>query len=121
MNETTSEIAAFDVRVDELASVADPALPELLADDFIYVHSTSARQDKSEWLAGLEPLAGKRKRVASNVQVDLHGDIAVAMGDLDVVWEDRPTAKNRYVRIYRLVNGRWLVIAQRTVPGYDRK
>jgi len=120
MNETTSEIAALDARIDELASTADAALPALLAEDFIYVHSNGLRQDKKVWLESLEPLAGKRQRVVSNVLVDLHGDIAVAMGDLDIVWDDRPTVKNRYVRVYRQTGDGWLVIAQRTVPGYDR-
>ena len=121
MNETTADIAALDARIDELASEADfSALTPLLADDFIYVHSNGTRQDRQVWMESLVPLAGRRKRVVSNVDVDLHGDVAVAMGDLDVVWNDGRTIKNRYVRVYRRDAGSWRAIAQRTVPGYDR-
>jgi ketosteroid isomerase-like protein len=121
MNETTAEIANLDSRIDELASEADfPGLELLLADDFVYVHSNGNRQDRKEWLESLLPLAGRRRRVVSHVNVDLHGDVAVAMGDLDVVWNDRPTVKNRYVRVYRREAGSWRAIAQRTVPAPDR-
>ena len=80
-----TDLAAFDARIDELASRADVgALKEVLADDFVYMHSTGNRQDRTEWLESLVPLAGKRDRVVSNVEVDLHGNIAVVTGDLDI-------------------------------------
>ena len=116
-----TDLAAFDARIDELASKADvEALEELLADDFVYVHSTGNRQNRAEWLESLLPLAGKRDRVVSNVQVDLHGDIAVVGGDLDIVWKDRQTVTNRYVRVLRKHGDGWRAIAQRTVPAPDR-
>ncbi len=122
MNENTADIAALDTRIDELASKADlSALTLMLADDFIYVHSTGKRQNKTEWMESLPPLADRRRRIASHVEVDLHDDIAISIGDLDIVWDDGRTVKDRYVRIYRRDGDSWRAIQQRTVLAHDRE
>jgi hypothetical protein len=111
----------LDLSIDELASKGEfDALSSRLASDFRYNHSTGLAQDKSEWLEGLRPLVGKRQRVASAVQVEVHGEIAVAMGELDIIWNDGRHNYDRYVRVYRLEDGHWLAIFQRTVPALDR-
>ena len=121
MSESATDIVALDESIDALASEADlPRLAALLADDFVYVHSNGNRQGKVEWLDSLVPLADRRRRVASHVEVDLHGDIAVAIGDLDILWNEGRTVRNRYVRVYRRQAGAWRAIAQRTVPASDR-
>src|SRR5262245_12361404 len=98
----TQALLDIDGRIDALASDGDfEALAELLAVDFRYNHSTGLSQDKAEWIEGLRRLVGQRRRVVSNLQADVHGDIAMVMGDLDVVWGSRPTAYDRYVRVYR--------------------
>jgi hypothetical protein len=114
-------LAHLDVSIDELASKGEfAALSSLLADDFVYSHSTGAVQDKGEWIEGLKPLVGKRDRVANVVGVEFHGDIAVVKGEVDIVWREAPTKYNRYVRIYRLVDGGWRAISQVTTPAPER-
>ncbi len=121
MTETADEIRALDEQIDALASSGDfDALAPLLADDFRYNHSTGKGQSKSEWLEGLQALVGKRDRLVSAIHVELHGDLAVTMGDLDVVWKDGRHAYDRYVRLYRSDGNTWQVISQRTVPAHDR-
>ncbi|MBV9170950.1 MAG: VCBS repeat-containing protein [Chloroflexi bacterium] len=72
-------------------------------------------------MQGLKPLVGRRERIASGIQIELHGDMAVALGNLDIVWTDRRHAYDRYVRIYRQSgDGNWLLVSQRTVPAHDR-
>jgi hypothetical protein len=116
-----TDLSRLDVGVDELASKGEfAALAALLADDFVYSHSTGLVQDKQEWLESLKPLVGKRDRVASGVTVEMHGDVAMVKGDLDVVWVAAPTKYNRYVRIYRLVGGDWRAISQVTTPAPER-
>jgi Domain of unknown function (DUF4440) len=118
MLETLREL---DSRIDELASKGEfDALGSLLAPDFRYNHSTGHSQSKSEWLAGLGPLVGRRDRLASSIEIELHGDLAVAMGDLDIVWMDGRHNYDRYVRVYRVTDGNWLAVSQRTVPAHDR-
>jgi Domain of unknown function (DUF4440) len=114
-------VLAVDARIDALASDGDfDALEELLAQDFRYNHSTGLSQSKTEWIEGLKPLVGRRRRVVSGLQIDPHGDVAVVMGDLDVVWNDGRIALDRYVRVYRLIEREWLAIFQRTLPAPDR-
>jgi len=125
MTDTDTRLEAtlrnLDTSIDRLASTGDfAALGALLAADFRYNHSTGASQNKTEWLEGLKPLVGRRERVASSVAIELHGDVAVAMGDLDIVWADGRHNYDRYVRVYRLTQGNWLVVSQRTVPAHDR-
>ncbi len=116
-----AQLRAVDARIDALASRGDlDALGALLAADFRYTHTNGRSQDKRAWLAGLRPLVGRRERIASAIQIELHGDVAVAMGDLDIIWSDGRHTYDRYVRVYRLMEGTWLAVSQRTVPAPDR-
>ncbi len=118
----TTKLQDLDASIDALASKGEfDTLGALLATDFHYNHSTGHSQDKTEWLEGLKPLVGRRERIASSIEIELHEDIAVAMGNLDVVWTDGRHAYDRYVRIYRQsADGNWLLVSQRTVPAHDR-
>ena len=118
---TVAQLQALDLSIDALASSGDfAALEALLAEDFFYSHSTGLVQDKPTWVESLRPLLGKRQRVPSNVRVELHGDVAVAYADLDIVWAEAPTKYNRYVRVWRREGDGWRAISQRTVPAEDR-
>ena len=116
-----TRLRELDASIDALASEgAFDALGLLLSADFRYNHSTGHSQSKSEWLAGLTPLVGRRDRIASSIEIELHGDLAVAMGDLDITWKDGRHNYDRYVRVYRVTDGEWLAVSQRTVPAHDR-
>jgi len=116
-----AKLREIDASIDALASKGDlDALAALLAPDFRYNHSTGNSQDKTEWLEGLKPLVGRRERIASGIKIELHGDVAIAMGDLDIVWGDGRHNYDRYVRVYRRNGEAWLVISQRTLPARDR-
>jgi ketosteroid isomerase-like protein len=116
-----ARLRRLDSSIDELASNGDfDALAPLLAEDFRYNHSTGLSQSRNEWLDGLKPLVGRRERIVSAVEVELHGDIAVVMGDLDIIWTDGRHNYDRYVRVYRLADGQWRAISQRTLPAHDR-
>jgi hypothetical protein len=122
-NQVASELIALDARIDELASAGNlDALRPLLADDYVYTHSTGHSQDKAEWLDSLVPLGGQRQRVPSSIEAEQHGDIAVTRANLDIVWRDgRPTAYNRYVRVWRRSATGWQVISQATLKAADRE
>jgi len=116
-----AKLRDLDASIDQLASKGDfESLSALLASDFRYNHSTGKSEDKGEWVEGLKRLVGQRDRVTSSIQVDVHGDVAVSMGDLDIVWKDGRRAYDRYVRVYRRADGDWRVFFQRTLPAHDR-
>jgi ketosteroid isomerase-like protein len=121
-DQTSAQLRELDSSIDALATQGHwDKLAALLADDFRYNHSTGLSQSRTEWIDGLKPLVGRRDRVPSSIQIELHGDIAVAMGDVDIVWKDGRHAYDRYVRVYRRGgDGHWRAISQRTLPAHDR-
>ena len=64
---------------------------------------------------------GNKSHIPSNIEAEQHGDIAVTRANLDIVWSDRPTAYNRYVRVWRRGATGWQVISQATLKASDRK
>jgi ketosteroid isomerase-like protein len=112
----------LDVEID--AAVSDQnadTLREILADDYIYTHSNGRSQAKAEYIAGVTERVNPPRRVLTDIQVELHGDVAVTRGNLDIIYsDDRTNLCMRYVRVYRLLNERWRPISHRTVYATDR-
>jgi len=54
------------------------------------------------------------------VQVEVHDDIAVTRGNLDIVYVDAPRKLLRNVRVYRRARDEWRLISSRTVLADDR-
>jgi hypothetical protein len=112
-----------DQAIDTAMSDRDAAtLDSLLADEFIYTHSNGRSQPKPEFVAAILQRSDPPRRVLTDVHVELHGDIAVTRGNLDINYlDDRPDLFMRYVRVYRLFGSHWRAISHRTVYATDRK
>jgi len=125
LDPSTSEQALADrnLAIDDCVTRADAVgLAQYLNDDFRYTHSNGMTQTKQEYVDA----AGRRTdppwRKLSETFIEIHGDVAVTRGNIDVIYEDkRPTLCVRYVRVWRLVGGLWMAISQRTLPATDRK
>jgi ketosteroid isomerase-like protein len=113
----------LDHAIDTAVSDRDAAtLDSLLADDFIYTHSNGRSQPKADFIQAIAQRADPPRRVLSDVHVELHGEVAVTRGDLDIRYsDDRPDLYMRYVRVYRQVGTGWHAISHRTVYATDRK
>jgi ketosteroid isomerase-like protein len=113
----------LDVIVDTAVSERDAdTLKSVLADDFVYTHSNGRSQSKPDFIAAIAGRDQPPRRVLSEIEAELHGDIAVTRGNLDIEYaDDRPNLFMRYVRVYRLSNHHWLPISHRTVYATDRK
>jgi len=111
-----------DQAIDSAMSNRDRAqLEALLADDFIYTHSNGRAQPKPEFIAAILQRSDPPRRLLSDVQVEMHSDIAVTHGDLDIHYHDnRPSLFMRYVRVYRQVRDEWRAISHRTAYATDR-
>jgi hypothetical protein len=111
-----------DQAIDTAMSDRDAAsLDALLADEFIYTHSNGRSQPKPEFVAAILQRSDPPRRVLNDVQVEMHGDIAVSRGNLDIHYSDnRPDLFMRYVRVYRLFGSNWRAISHRTVYATDR-
>jgi len=113
----------LDVIVDTAVSARDAAtLGDVLAEDFVYTHSNGRSQSKPEFIASIAARQQPPRRVLSEIEAELHGDVAVTRGNLDIEYaDDRPNLYMRYVRVYRLSNHHWRPISHRTVYATDRK
>jgi hypothetical protein len=111
-----------DQAIDTAMSDRDAAaLDSLLADEFIYTHSNGRSQPKPEFVAAILQRQDPPQRILSDVHVELHDDIAVTRGDLDIRYSDaRPDLFMRYVRVYRRFGSEWRAISHRTVYATDR-
>ena len=126
MTETPSAVQALsdlDQAIDTAMSERTAAaLESLLADEFVYTHSNGRSQAKPEFVAAIIGRSDPPRRLLSDVHAELHGDIAVTRGNLDIRYLDnRPDLFMRYVRVYRQFGSDWRAISHRTVYATDRK
>jgi ketosteroid isomerase-like protein len=112
----------LDVIIDTAVSERDAAtLGSVLADDFVYTHSNGRSQSRQELIDAIAARDNPPRRVLSDVEAELHGQIAVTRGNLDIQYaDDRANLYMRYVRVYRLSNHHWQAISHRTVHATDR-
>jgi ketosteroid isomerase-like protein len=117
-----STLIALDPRIDTAMAEGDlAALDTLLAPDFIYTHSNNNHQAKAEFIDAIGKRENRPRRDLTDVEAEVHGDVAVTRGNLDVVYYDeRPTLYFRYVRFWRLDEDTWRAISHRTLYAKDR-
>ena len=97
-------------------------LESLLADDFMYTHSNGMTQSKQEFIPPIMARVNPPLRLLSDCVGEVHGDIGVTRGNLDIVYhDDRPRLFMRYVRVYRKIDRQWRPISHRTLYAKDRE
>lgn len=123
MPDAPALLTSLDPRIDSAMAEGDLAtLEALLAPDFIYTHSNNNHQAKAEFIEAIGKRENRPRRDLTEVEAEIHGDIAVTRGNLDVVYYDeRPTLYFRYVRTWRAEGDRWRAISHRTVYAKDRE
>jgi Domain of unknown function (DUF4440) len=120
--ELAAQLIALDPQIDTAMAQQDgQRLDSLLADDFIYTHSNGLSQPKTDFIAAILKRENPPRRDLSEVQAEVHSDITVTRGNLDVVYDDNRRLVFRYVRIWRLVDGAWRAISHRTLYANDRQ
>ena len=121
MPDEAVELAGLDPKMDTAMALQDRAtLEALLADDFIYTHSNGMSQAKGEFIDAIMARESPPRRDLSEIASELHADVGVTRGNLDVVYADGRRLEFRYVRVYRRVDGEWRPISHRTVYANDR-
>jgi len=94
------------------------ALDTVYSADFQFTHGSGQIQTKTEWLAAVEQAKASEvfnNRLLRDQVGELHGDVAILEGWIDV--RANHDYSVRYVRVYQLRAGRWLMISHRTVEG----
>ena len=111
-----AELRALDVAIDDAVSAPDAAtLERLLADDFVYTHAGGKPEGKREFIATVVAREDPPRRVLHDLQVELHGDVAVTRGAIEFIYSDaRPNLFLGYVRVHRLLERGWRAISHRS-------
>ena len=94
------------------------ALDTVYAADFQFTHGTGLIEGKGEWLSTVERAKASelfRSRLVRDQIGELHGDVAILEGWIDVGADTDYSV--HYVRVYQLRDGRWLMVSHRTVEG----
>ena len=122
MPDAANQLHELDPQIDTAMAQGDlAALHALLAPDFIYTHSNNNHQAKADFIEAIGKRENRPRRDLTEVEAEVHDDIAVTRGNLDVVYYDeRPTLHFRYVRIWRAEDGAWRAISHRTLYAKDR-
>jgi ketosteroid isomerase-like protein len=98
------------------------ALENLYADDFVFTHGTGHVDNKASWLKGVQnPEVLFLSRKQDSTKVEMHGDIAIVTGRLDIEREQNEKVSKYgiwYVRVFVRKANRWQVISHRTTKQW---
>lgn len=116
--DAAAEIRELEQRVED-ATVKRHLefLDSVYADDFRFTHADGTVRSKAE---SLKSLTNTRfiSREISSLEVEIHGNVAVAAGRLDIARHAENGERKyslRYVRVYQRRNGKWKMLMQRIV------
>ena len=113
----TSYLVWLNQQIDSYVVSRDvKALDSLYADDFVFSHGSGRVEGKDGWMKTVER-ANYPLRQHDSVKVELHENVAVVKGKMDIkkVNKDKTdTYHLRYIRIYALRNKQWQLISHNT-------
>lgn len=98
------------------------SLEKLYADDFVFTHGTGLVDSKASWLKNIQnPEVLFLARKQDSTKVEMHGDVAIVIGRLDIEREqNKHTSKYGiwYVRVFARKDSRWQLISHRTTKEW---
>ena len=88
----TSDTAVLATNIKTDASVVEEniqLMKEIYADDFVFTHGGGSRVDsKTSWISVIQnPDLRFISRTHDSTKVEMHGDVAIVIGRLDIVLE----------------------------------
>lgn len=99
-------------------------LNSLYADDFVFTHGTGTVDNKTSWVNAVEQSNMQFiSRTHDSTHVELHPDMAIISGRLDIVRKDgdkiEPVRYSiKYVRVFGMRKKTWQLVSHRTVKEW---
>lgn len=123
----TAELIGVDRQWQEAVVRGDAEFIEKrTASSFMFTHGGGTRSDtKADWLRTTRQVPRRfLERKASNQSVEVHGDVALVVGRLDVRVSGGPDSGPscyalEYVHLYARENGQWMFLSHRTMQGLE--
>lgn len=120
-----AEVAELDQRWQDAVVRGDANLIQAkTTEGFVFTHGGGRSDTKSDWvrIAKRVPQPFLERRV-SNQSVELHGDVALVFGRLDVRSQSSQSVPNcyalNYVHLYVRQGGQWMFASHRTTQGVE--
>jgi hypothetical protein len=111
-------IRALEQRAEEATASGDTAFLEtVFASDFTYARTTGEVENKAQWLQHVARRPFISRKIVT-MDIEIHGDVAVVHGQLDVaVHDDHGGHANlvKYLRVYEQRNGQWQMLTHRSL------
>ena len=116
-----TSVLATNIQID--ASVVEKniqLMKEIYAEDFVFTHGGGIRIDsKASWITLIQnPDLRFISRTLDSTKVEMHGDVAIVTGRLDIVreWKQQNSKYHLwYVRVFvRKTNG-WQLVSHQTI------
>lgn len=124
MSDTTAKVLEADrARIRAMLQRDADALAPLLADDLIYIHASSAKDNKESYLSAFLSGAMLYRRIEpSEVEVHDRGDWVLLTGKIDLAVflnSRREETAERFTASYVRRDGRWQLYCWQstTLPG----
>jgi len=113
-------LKALERKVEEAYQQGDTAfLQSTLGDDFRFSHGTGTVAGKAETLANFAKPGNFLSRTLTSVDAEVHGDVALTTGRIEV----RSSASREYticyVRLYERRRDQWQLVSHRTFRQAD--
>lgn len=123
----SSELLTLDRQWQEAVVAGDVKFIEKrTADDFVFTHGGGTMVDiKADWVRRTKQVPQRQlQRKTSNQSVEMHGDIAMVFGRLDVKaltqTDPNPVCYAlEYVHLYARGKGQWLFLSHRTTQSIE--
>jgi ketosteroid isomerase-like protein len=117
------DVLLANAQIDEGVVKKDIQKLELLyGDDFVFTHGTGFVEGKASWLKNVQnPEVQFISRAQDSTKAEMHGDVAILIGRLDIVREQKQIQTKYgiwYVRVFVWRKGRWQLISHRTTKEW---
>jgi ketosteroid isomerase-like protein len=117
-------LQSINAQIDEAVVKKNiPFLEKHFADDFMFTHGTGQIDNKSSWIKSVSnPDSRFVSRIHDSTSVELHGDVALVIGKLEIVrkGKDNESAYGiRYIRVYRKNKDIWQMISHRSTHYWN--
>lgn len=118
-----TEVLAANAQIDAGVVAKDiDVLKKLYADDFVFTHGTGLVDSKASWLKNIQnPEVLFKSRVQDSTKVEMHNDVAIVVGRIDIVREQKQQTFKYgiwYVRVFIQKDNRWQCISHRTTKEW---
>ena len=118
-----ADVLAANAQIDAGVVKKDiAALEKLYADDFVFTHGGGFVDSKSSWLKNIQqPELQFKSRIQDSTKVEMHGDVGILFGRLDIVREQNQQTSRYglwYVRVFVRRDNRWQCISHRTTKEW---